>query len=283
MDETPQLRDFAYHVIRYVPNLVRDEWANIGVLLFDPTTGQLRLRLIEDEHEFSRIRRLHPQADEPLLRAMRDNLEDRFETFARNSRIEAGRPVAESTGLFLEKMEGTLSNAVQLSPQKGVRGTDLHAEADRLYDDHVAPARPPVRVGLPGSRATIRNYASQVFRMAGLWNLLEKAVRAAQYTSPGDPMRLDYSYRHNGTRGFVQTLSVSRAPMDCKLLAYTTDRIAANAPFRSEFMAITDVPLESGNERHAFVRETLRDAQIETVPMEGLAVWVAKLKPMLLR
>jgi hypothetical protein len=44
---------------------------------------------------------------------------------------------------------------------------------------------------------------------------------------------------------------------------------------------VTDVPLLSENERHRFVRDTLRDAGIEPVPMEGFAVWVAKLRPML--
>jgi hypothetical protein len=57
--------------------------------------------------------------------------------------------------------------------------------------------------------------------------------------------------------------------------------MAARAPFATEFAAVTDVPLTSGNERHVFVRETLRDAGIEPVPMEGFAVWVAKLRPML--
>jgi hypothetical protein len=101
------------------------------------------------------------------------------------------------------------------------------------------------------------------------------------YTFAGDPMRIDYSYRHNGTRGFVQTLSVSRSPADCKLYAYTADRIAKRAPFGSQFVAITDVPLQPENERHRFVRDTLRDSGIESVPLEGFAVWVAKLKPLL--
>jgi hypothetical protein len=57
--------------------------------------------------------------------------------------------------------------------------------------------------------------------------------------------------------------------------------MAARAPFATEFAAVTDVPLVAGNERHVFVRETLRDAGIEPVPMEGFAVWVAKLRPLL--
>ncbi|HXP79246.1 MAG TPA: DUF3037 domain-containing protein [Verrucomicrobiae bacterium] len=33
------LRPCAYHVVRYQPNLIRDEWVNIGVLLFIPGGG----------------------------------------------------------------------------------------------------------------------------------------------------------------------------------------------------------------------------------------------------
>src|SRR5271170_7208339 len=71
-------RACAYRILRYTPNLVRDEWVNIGVLVFDPQSGERRLRLIEAQEEFNRVRRLHPQADEFLLRALRDDLEDRF-------------------------------------------------------------------------------------------------------------------------------------------------------------------------------------------------------------
>src|SRR5271154_7259397 len=74
-------RPCAYRILRYTPNLVRDEWVNIGVLVFDPRSGERRLRLIEEQDEYTRVRRLHPEADESLLRALRDNLEDRFDSF----------------------------------------------------------------------------------------------------------------------------------------------------------------------------------------------------------
>ena len=268
---TPDEKACAYRILRYTPNLVRDEWVNIGVLLFDPQTGERRLRLIEEQEEYNRVRRLHPQADEFLLRALRDDLEDRFQSAGGNG----------DWMQLLAKWDDTLSNALQLAPQKGVFASDLDAELERLYADHVAPQRAPSRVGAPGSRATVRSYCSQVFKQARLWDRLEKAVRAEEYTFPGDPMRLDYSYRRNGTRGFVQTLSVTRAPADAKLLAYTAERITAKARLKTEFAAVTDVPLNEGNERHRFVRETLRDVGIEPIPLEGFAVWVAKLKPLL--
>jgi Protein of unknown function (DUF3037) len=46
-----------YRVLRYTPDLVRDEWVNIGILIFNPRTGERRLRLLEDEEEYRRVRR----------------------------------------------------------------------------------------------------------------------------------------------------------------------------------------------------------------------------------
>src|SRR5881409_427209 len=97
----------AYRILRYAPNLVRDEWVNIGVLVFDPATGERRLRLIEEAGEFARVRRLHPAADEALLRALRDDIEKQFDA-AKNGGWRA----------LLAKWDETLSNALQLAPQK---------------------------------------------------------------------------------------------------------------------------------------------------------------------
>lgn len=268
-----------HRILRYMPDPLRDEWVNIGVLVFDPETGERRLRLIEDQEEFHRVRRLHPLAEESLLRGLRDSLEDRFDA--------AGR-IYDPSGnsgpewmLELCKWDQIWSAVLKLAEPKGTRATDLDAELERLYRNRVAVPRVAGRTGLPGSRGNLRAYCSQVFKQARLWDRLEKSVRASEFTFPGDPMRFDYSYRRNGTRGFVQTLSVSRAPTDAKLLAYTAKRIYEKGDFAPEFAAITDVSLEASNERYRFVRDTLREAGVEPVPVEGFAVWVAKLRPML--
>ena len=232
-----------------------------------PSTGECRLRLIEEQDEYNRVRRLHPHADEALLRALRDDLEDRFQSASARG-LNGG---SASWLQLLGKWDETLSNALQLAPQKGVHAADLDVEMERLYADHVAMQRAPSRVGAPGSRAQMRSYCSQVLRQARLWDRIAKAVRVAEFTFPGDPMRLDYSYRRNGTRGFVHCLSVTRAPIDAKTLAYNAERITAKATLKTEFAAVTDVPLNAGNDRHHFVRDTLRDAGIEPVAMEGFA------------
>jgi Protein of unknown function (DUF3037) len=265
-------RELAYHLLRYVPNLVRDEWVNIGVLVFNPRTGERRLRLIEDQVEFTRIRRLHPSADEAVLRNLRDDLEDCLDT-------QEAIPLQK----ILKKCDETLSAALQIAPQKGLLADDLDAELERLYTDHVAVPRVYSRVGQPGNRATIRAYCAQVFRQARIWDRIEKSVRVSEFTFPGDPARLDYSYHRNGTRGFVHTLSVTRAPQEAKSLSYNVKHIAEKARYHTEFAAVTDVALSRDNERRSFVLDTLREVGVEAVPMEGLAVWVAKLRPSLLQ
>lgn len=265
-------RGLAYHLLRYVPN----EWVNIGVLVFNPRTGDRRLRLIEDQVEYTRIRRLHPSVDEVVLRALRDDLEDRLDSSADN-----GPAIPLET--ILSKCDATLSTTLQIAPQKGVLADDLDAELERLYTDHVAVPRVYSRVGQPGNRATIRSYCAQVFRQARIWDRMEKSVRVAEFTFPGDPSRLDYSYHRNGTRGFVHTLSVTRAPQDAKSLSYNVKHIAEKARYHTEFAAVTDVALSRDNDRHRFVLDTLREVGVEPVPMEGLAVWVAKLRPSLLQ
>ena len=130
----PEESACVYRVLRYTPNLVRDEWVNIGILLFNPYTGERRLRIIEEEDEYRRVRRLHPRADEELLRGLSEDLEDRFQI--------ATSPSGNGSGDWqqtLAKLDESLSNALQLAPQKGVVSTDIDTEMERLYADHVTP------------------------------------------------------------------------------------------------------------------------------------------------
>lgn len=274
---------FVYHILRYTSDLIRDEWVNIGVLLYDPLSGARRLRLVEEQGEYARIRKFHPAANEDTLRGFRDQLEDRFGTHLQNTRQEVGSFVQPGKELqrLVEQWNSTLSNGIQLAPRRGVYADDLDIELERLYSEYVALPRKFSRIGSPGSRAFMRKHCNDVWKNGGMWDRLEKSIRVTEYTFPGDPMRLDYCYRKNGTRGFVQTLSVSRAPTDCKLYAYTASRISLRAPFASEFTAVTDIALSAENERHRFVRDTLRDAGVEPISLDHFAVWAYKLKPMI--
>lgn len=257
----------AYHVIRYIPNLVRDEWVNVGVVVYDEAERRYRVRVIDEELEFARIRRLHPGADEGLIRGL-------YSLF--DSTLAAHR---EGLAEWVAKLDSVLSNAVQFSKQTGLLAEDLDAELERLYHNHVEPPRARHAAGeMASTRGGIRSQANQVFRTVGLWGKLNRSVRVDDYTYPGDPFRLDYSYRRNGTRGFVQSLALSRDPSQAKVLAYTADSIREKIE-HSEFIAITEMePHIQDNDRHKFIAGLLGEREIPLVPLSQLPVWAHKMK-----
>jgi len=263
------LNPCAYHVIRYIPNLIRDEWVNIGVVVHDPGAGRYRVRLIDEESEFARLRRLHPAADETLLRGVAPFLEDSLT-------LHRGELAA-----WISKLDQTLSNAVQFSPQKGLLAADLDAELDRLYSSHVAAPRPRNASGeTAGSRSDIRARANQVFRTTGLWPKLTRNFRVDEFTFKGDPLRLDYSYQRNGTKGFIHSLALSRDPAQAKVLAYTADSVRAKIGGRTEFVAITETePRPEENDRHRFIAGLFREEKIELVPLSRLPAWSHQIRP----
>jgi hypothetical protein len=262
-----KLHTLTYRVVRYTPNLVRDEWVNIGILLADSGRGRIAARLVEEPGEIARVRRLHPAADEDLLRALpRD--------------FEAQLAASSDPSAFVEKLDETLSNVVQLSPQRGVLAEDFDAELDRLYRDHVAPPR-RARAGIfENTRAWIRTRINDVFRRNRLLERLDRNVRVEEFTQPGDPLRLDYAYRMNGTRGYLHALSLTRDPAQAKVLAFTAGCIREKVK-SVEFAAVTELAPEPGNDRHRFVSRLLAEENIEIVPIARLDAFASRLRPRL--
>ena len=262
-----RLHAFTYRILRYTPNLVRDEWVNIGIVIHDPAGKGFRVRLVEELNEFARIRRLHPTADENLLRALRADFEEQ---------IEAHR---DDLSGYVAQLDQTLSNILQLSPQRGVLAEDLDAEVDRLYRDHVEPPRYRGAAAEAANTPTgIRTRINQVFRSAGILPRMERRFSVDAFTYPGDPLRLDYSYRRNGTRGFVHALALARDPAQAKVLAYTAERVRAKLA-KTEFAAVTETRPSPDNDRHQFVVRLLEDQGIDLVPLAGLEGFASRLKP----
>ena len=264
MSETnPQT--LSYRILRYTPNLIRDEWINVGVLLANPADKRIEARLIAQDAEYARVRRLHPAADLDLLRAFGSQFENQIQE------ANGGR------GEFMDKVEQTFSNALQFSPPRGVEAADFPSELERLYEAHVAP---PVykREGMfEWGRGFIRRRLRDIFRKSGILEKMAKSVRVEEFTELGDPMRVDYAYRKNGTRGFLQTLSLERDLGQAKVLAYTAERIRAKLT-STEFAAITELEPAMENPQHQFVARLLAEQQIRVVPLSRAAGFAEDLR-----
>jgi len=168
---------------------------------------------------------------------------------------------------------------VELSPRTGLLGEDIDAEMERLYREKVEPVRASASAAeRANSRSGIRTQAGDVFRATGLWPKLARSVRVDEFTFRGDPSRLDFSYRRNGTRGFIQSLALGRDPSQAKVLAFTAQAIRAKIA-STEFIAVTESePRPDSNERHRFVEGLLGENGIPIVPISKLPVWAHSMK-----
>jgi hypothetical protein len=178
----------------------------------------------------------------------------------------------------LAGFEETLSNALQLGPQKAVLTQNAEAELERLFHDQVEPA---VYRGAGGAerepnRAVIRRRAREIFRRVQLDGRLRFGVRVEEFTAAGDPFRLDFGWQ-NGTQGFLHAVAIERDPGQAKVLAYTAEAVRAKIP-GAEFAAITEVAPQRGNRRHEFTLNVLENNEIRVVPLAGLDEYARALR-----
>jgi len=264
-----ELQPFAYHLVRYQPNLIRDEWMNIGVLMFDPATGQVRQRWLEETADMTRLRRLHPGVDEGLLSRLPAEFDRQI------------KAAGDRAGSLLEKFDETLSTAVHFSPRKAVLSFDPEAELERIFRDQVEPLREPRRGTTEiRTRSDVRTQAADFFRSEKILGRMERGVRVAEFTYPGDPMRIDFSYRRNGTRGFVHSVALARDPGQAKLLAFTANSIRERVT-HAEFLAVTEREPARGNTRDQFISDVLKDNEIRVIPLPEIRKWAHDVAPAL--
>ena len=277
-DET--LQPCAYHVVRYQPNLIRDEWVNIGVLLFIPGPGPDKGPGRDSSGACASGGSRSPPTSRACGACTRRRTRNCCCACPPNS--TGSLPDARwKRSAILEKFDETLSNAVQLSPRKGLLARDPDAELDRIFREQVEPLREARRgVVEIRTRSDVRAQAADYFRTEKILRLMQRGVRVEEFTVPGDPMRIDFSYRRNGTRGFVHAVALGRDPGQAKLLAFTADAIRERIE-HSEFLAVTEREPARGNVRDQFVSGILAESEIRVVPLAELRKWAHDVAPVL--
>jgi hypothetical protein len=200
-----------FQLIRYVPDPVRNEFVNIGVLLRAPGDGQTGLRFTRN---WGRVQCLDPDADTELLEALESEISDRLRT----QPADCPKPI-------LGQLESSLSNGIQITESKGYLAESFLAGLEdlmRMYIDPPRRERKQHRGGRAGIQAAMRNR----FEDAGVWGIMSKKIAASQYTFRGDPLKIDCGYR-NGLVKMFQAVSLDSGLDDAKLLCF-----AAPALFR---------------------------------------------------
>ena len=192
-----------FQLLRYVPDVVRNEFVHIGVLLREQGSSRMEVRFTRD---WRRVRCLDPDADTDLLEAMEIDLRQRFE--------------AEPEGDLMHRLSHSLSLNVQMTEPKAYLAESLPAGMEELMRLYVEPLKRE-RVPRLSGRAAIQSRMRSEFERAGVWDLLRKRIAASDYTRPGDPLRIDAGYRPNGVIRMFHAVSLEPGVEMAKVLAFS--------------------------------------------------------------
>ena len=178
-----------FFLIRYVPDVVKGEFVNIGVVLrealreADTVATGTAVRFTRD---WSRVRCMDAEADTALFEALEGEIAERL------------RLGDADTKPVMQLLEDTLSNSLQISEPRAVLAESVATEMDQLMRMYVEPLKVRGERRRTG-RAAIQATMHTEFERAGVWAMMRKRIAASSYTRPGDPLKLDCGYRARST------------------------------------------------------------------------------------
>lgn len=240
-----------FFLLRYVPDAVKNEFVNIGVVLFPPD-GQPELRFTRD---WSRVQALDPLADTELLEAFRAELSDR-----------------ENQEQILSRIEDSFSNVLQASESRGCLTTSPTQEADelaRIYLD--APRRSTARA--KSARQAILQSMQREFQREGVWQSMRTNIPVSQYTRSGDPLEIDCGYRASSLVKMFHATALRTDVNAAKILAFSYSDLAEGIRKAEGVQAHLTAVVEDGlarEEEMGFALDTLERYGIHIASVSDL-------------
>ena len=267
-----ELRNCEFFLLRYVPDAVKNEFVNFGVVLMEhPSNGSAGFVDVRLTHDWRRVRCLDPDVDLEMLQE--------WETEIRSHLGEV-----EDRQKMLMRMQDSFSNTVQVSPMSACVAADPQREIETLAELYLQPRERGTRAAR--GRRTILAHMRQAFEQAGVWELMRKSIAAAPYTHPGDPLKIDCGYQPNGEVKLFQAVSLLTDTDDSKVLAFSYPQLAAGIQrlekAKTRLTAVVEDELDLGDKSISFALATMQQSGMSVLAKSEMTA-VAQLARLELR
>lgn len=269
MTEEAQLKPCSFFLVRYVPDIVRDEGLNIGLFLYSPQEEYLDCLFTED---FRRVRSFHPQADMDLLRELPGHFQEEI------------RKREDQLANFVREIQESYSNIIQVTNPRPCLAADPQTEMQNLFARYVGTRAAAALE--QDTRMRIKQRLTDALKRHGVLDhpTFEKRIPALQWTSPGDPFTFDYGYRPlqvegrpNGHFKLIHALSLKRDNDLAHVLAHImVNYVRKKEP--AELTAVIEGLPQAGEETALHSQRILEDAQITLQPLAGLDAYAQSVR-----
>src|SRR5690349_5522228 len=170
------------YLIRYMPDVVKGEFVNVGVVLVDSETGTSAFRMTSD---LRRVRCLDPDFDPALLAYLERDLQERF---------SAPGALAQ----FLQSGTDWPSQLLQASLAGGIETNDMQAELANQADLYLkTQPRRASREEPTGQTKLVHRAIREAFGADDLRRFFRWNIPVADYVSD-DPLVIQCGYSVNG-------------------------------------------------------------------------------------
>ena len=242
-------RQLEFFLLRYVPDAVKDEFVNIGVVMVEPGANGAGFADVRFTRDWRRVRCLDPQVDVEMLEALEREI---------RGQLNGDRAT------LLRRLEDSFSNVIQLSPVKGCLAEDPAHEIDTIASIYLEAARVAAPRPATGRRLILESMRD-AFERAGVLQLLS-AVPVAPYTKPGDPFQFDFGYRVGGDIKLFHAVSLKAGVETAVTLAARYPKIAPvmekMTSATPKLTAVIDDDLDRGREEIQFALSMMEEERI---------------------
>jgi hypothetical protein len=254
-------RQLEFFLLRYVPDAIKDEFVNIGVVMIEAGANGAGFAEVRFTRDWRRVLCLDPQADVDVLAGLERDIRGQLAT-------------VHDREILLRRLEDSFSNVIQISPVKGCLAEDPIAEIETMASIYLEVAKIGGRREATG-RQRILAAMREAFEQAGVGRFV-LPVPVAPYTKVGDPFEFDFGYRVGGEIKLFQAVSLKAGVDAAVLLAARYPRIASvmskMAGAELALTAVIDDDLDRGHESVQFAlsmmeEETIRVAVAAEMPL----------------
>ena len=255
-----ELKQLEFFLLRYVPDAVKDEFVNVGVVMLEPGANGEGFADVRFTHDWRRVRCLDPQADVEMLEALERDIREHLSE-------------ARSREVLLRKLNDSFSNLIQVSPTKACLAREPAKEIETLASLYFEGPKRVTRVGASERQRILRGMRS-AFEQSGVWTSLMKEIPAAPYTRPGDPFKFDFGYRVGAEIKLFHAVSLKTSVEQAIMLAARYPKIARGmaqtAQTNPSLTAVVDDDLDRRRDEVRFAMSGLEEENIQVASISEM-------------
>jgi Protein of unknown function (DUF3037) len=253
-----QLTQLDFTIVRYVPNIAKEEFINIGVIMLEPGVkgGFADLQFLST---WRRVHQFDLEVDLDWILAMESDL--RTQLLGASDRL-----------MFMNKLYDSFSGQVQLSRVMTCQTVDPAVEFARAVDFYLTAPFTPKKSNTSTGTTLIRHQMKNAFAEAGA--IVLENLPVSEYTIPNDPFKFDFGYRTSEEIKLFQAVSLKSGTMPARLLAADFPAIAVALKMKVRkvpiLTAVVDDDLDRTKAHIVFVLHRMENAGITVAPVSEM-------------